>query len=61
MNEINEKDLSSYEHIKISMAIGALIDVFDLMSFGDETGRFELESDYKEKYHIKIIFEKSVK
>lgn len=60
MNEIKEKDMSSYEHIKISMAIGALIDVFDLMS-DDETGRFELESDFEEKYHIKITFEKSAK
>lgn len=61
MTEIKEKDMSSYEHIKISMAIGALIDVFDLMSDGDETGRFELESDFEEKYHIKITFEKSAK
>lgn len=60
MTEIKEKDMSPYENIKISMAIGALIDVFDLMS-DDETGRFELESDFKEKYHIKITFEKSMK
>lgn len=60
MTEIKEKDMSSYEHIKISMAIGALIDVFDLMS-DDETGHFESESDFEEKYHIKITFEKSVK
>ena len=60
MNEIKEKDMSSYEHIKTSMAIGALCDVFDLMS-DKETGRFELECDFKEKYHIKIAFEKSVK
>lgn len=59
MNEIKEENMSPYENIKISMAIGALIDVFDLMS--DETGRFELECDYKEKYHIKITFEKSAK
>lgn len=60
MKEIKEKDMSSYEHIKISMAIGALIDVFDLMS-DDETGRFELESDFEDNYHIKITFEKSAK
>lgn len=62
MTEIKEKDMSPYENIKISMAIAALIDVFDIMKYGDEeTGRFELESDFKEKYHIKITFEKSVK
>ena len=60
MNEIKEKDMSSYEDIKISMAIGALCDVFDLMS-DEETGQFELECNFKEKYHIKITFEKSVK
>lgn len=60
MNEINEKDMTSYENMKISMAIGALIDVFDLMA-EEETGRLELECDYKEDYHIKITFEKSVK
>lgn len=60
MNEIKEKDMTSYEHIKTSMAIGALIDVFDLIS-DEETGDFELECDFEEKYHIKITFEKSVK
>lgn len=60
MNEIKEKDMSSYEHIKTSMAIGALIDVFDLMS-DEETGQFEIECDFGDEYHIKITFEKSVK
>jgi len=59
MTEIKEKDMSSYEDIKVAMAIGAMIDVFDLIS-DDETGSFELESDFKEKYHIKITFEKSM-
>lgn len=59
---IKETDISSYEYIKIRMAVAALIDVFDLMKYdGEETGRFELESDFEEKYHIKITFEKSVK
>lgn len=62
MTEIKEKDMSPYENMKISMAIGALCDVFDLMSeCGEETGHFDLECDFKEKYHIKITFEKSVK
>lgn len=61
MNEIIEKDMHSYEHNKITMAIATLVDVFDLTSDGDETGSFELESDFKEKYHIKITFEKTVK
>lgn len=49
MTEIKEKDISSYEYIKIRMAVAALIDVFDLMKHDEE------------KYHIKITFEKSVK
>lgn len=61
MTEIKEKDMTPYENLKITMAIGALIDVFDLMSDGNETGHFDLESDFEEKYHIRITFEKSVK
>lgn len=60
MNEIEEKDMYSYENIKTTMAISALNDVFNLIS-DEETGQFDIDCDFGEKYHIKITFEKSVK